>query len=619
MSSLSRRTLLAGAAGLAAGPALLRSAASAAPEAAPEAAATEAAAEAAAPGTAAPAQAFVDSYRTNVTANLTAETNAAVRILSGFSRVWATGAAWNTGTVLDRAFLRANVRYVAEVTRRRTDAEAAKAFIVDRQHQSYSVIAGLGPLADLYKAGALAVTGITSAPATTPATTVSDAVPAGAPAGSALGAGSPTSPLGKVATLVSTLRGSYSSGNPAKFAFQYPRPWRLAEDSSVTPTGAVDEFGFPVYDSAVVVVPALLRQRGTNPAEDGGYVSGHTNALFLAALAYAYAIPERFQELITTAYDLAHTRIVAGMHSPADVIGGRILATALAAAILRDPATATLKAEARAQARDYFQAQIKSQDLVAYAHRPAERRANAALVRHKHTYDLPAHGKRVPVTVPAGAEVLLETRQPYLDDAQRREVLRTTGLTSGHPILDGPEQWGRLNLFAAADGYGAFDATVAVTLDAARGGFHAADAWRNDIGGRGGLVKLGSGALELSGDNGFRGGVTLARGTLTAGSPTALGEGDVTVTGGTLDLAVDGVRIRGGFRQTGGVLAVTVDPKGKVPLTVGGDATIGGNATVRVAVTRPAKGVTVPVLRARHLRGRFAKVEVTTRVCAPSW
>ncbi|BCJ40656.1 phosphoesterase [Actinoplanes ianthinogenes] len=589
MPSLSRRTVLrASAAGLFAGPILD-----------------------ATPANAATGPNFVDDYRTNVTANLTAETNAAVRILSGFATTWATGTAWNTGTVLDRAFLRANVRYVVKVTTHRTDAEAAKAFLVDRRHQSYSVIAGLGPLAELYKAGALAVTGITTAPATTPATTVSDAVPAGAPAGAALGAGSTTSALGKVATLVSTLRGNYSSGNPAKLSFQYPRPWRMAEDSSVTPTGAVDAFGFPVYDSGVVVAPALLRQRGTDPAEDGGYVSGHTNALFLAALAYAYAVPERFQELVTTAYDLAHTRIVAGMHSPADVLGGRVLATALAAAILRDPANATIKAEARAQALAYFQSAVG--DVRKYAHDPAERTANLAIVRHKHTYDLPAHGKRVPVTVPVGAEVLLETRLPYLDAAQRREVLRTTGLTSGHPILDGPEQWGRLDLFAAADGYGAFDRTVAVTLDAAQGGFHAADAWRNDIGGRGGLVKLGSGALELSGDNSFRGGVTLAQGTLTAASHTALGEGDVTVTGGTLNLAVDGVRVRGGFRQSAGVLAVTLDPKGKTPLTVADDATLGAHVTLRVAVTRAApRGATVPVLRARRLRGRFATVEVTT-------
>src|SRR6266540_6373967 len=132
---------------------------------------------------------FVDSYQTNVLANQTPETNAAVRILTGMQRVWKTGSTWNGGIPLMPELLRANVSCCEQVTAARTEAQAKEAFIYDRQHQSYAMIGGLGPLADLYKAGAKAVTGITSAPDGTPATTISDAVPAGAPAGSALGAG----------------------------------------------------------------------------------------------------------------------------------------------------------------------------------------------------------------------------------------------------------------------------------------------------------------------------------------------------------------------------------------------------------------------------------------------
>jgi autotransporter-associated beta strand protein len=553
--------------------------------------------------------AFVDSYKTNVTANLTAETNAAVRILSGFQKVWSTGSAWNTGTVLDEAFLRANIRYVVTTTRNRTAAEAARSFVVDRQHQSYSVIAGLGPFADVYRAGSLAVTGITSAPEATPATTVSDAVPAGSPAGSTLGAGNPSSALGKVVTLVNTVRGNWSSGNPSKFAFQYPRPWRLDENSRVVPTGAVDEFGYPVYDSRVVVTPQLLRQRSTNPAEDGGYVSGHTNALYMAALAFAYAVPERFQELVATAYDLAHTRIVTGMHSPADVIGGRVLGTALTAAILGDPANAALKSEARAQALAYFRNAF-GPDLIAAARSGADRDTNLKIVKPKQSYGLPARRSPAPFVVPAGAEVLLETRLPYLDAAQRREVLRTTGLPAGNPILDGPEQWGRLDLFTAADGYGAFDTTVAVALDAAAGGFAAADTWRNDIDGRGGLIKLGTGTLTLTGDNAYRGGTTIAEGTLVAADKKALGNGDVTVSGGTLRLTAPKVHVSGSARIGSGVLAVAVRPHGAAPLTVGDDVVIGAGAVLEVAVTKGAP--VVPVLKARRVRGRFAGVVVTT-------
>ncbi|NUO45581.1 MAG: phosphoesterase, partial [Streptomyces sp.] len=134
------------------------------------------------------ALAFVDDYRTNVVANQTPETNAVIRALGGFAEIWKTGGAWNTGTPLLPEILRANMRYCARLTRARTEAQAKEAFVYDRQHQSYAMIGALGPLADLYKSGAKAVTSITSAPDTTPATTISDAVPADAPAGSALGA-----------------------------------------------------------------------------------------------------------------------------------------------------------------------------------------------------------------------------------------------------------------------------------------------------------------------------------------------------------------------------------------------------------------------------------------------
>lgn len=51
--------------------------------------------------------------------------------------------------------------------------------------------------------------------------------------------------------------------------------------------------------------------------------------------------------------------------------------------------------------------------------------------------------------------MLLETRQPYLNAEQRRVVLKTTAIASGYPAMDDAEGFGRLNLFAAADGFGA--------------------------------------------------------------------------------------------------------------------------------------------------------------------
>ncbi|MBR7518477.1 autotransporter-associated beta strand repeat-containing protein, partial [Mycobacterium tuberculosis] len=83
--------------------------------------------------------------------------------------------------------------------------------------------------------------------------------------------------------------------------------------------------------------------------------------------------------------------------------------------------------------------------------------------------------------------------------------------------------WGRLDLFAAADGYGALDGAVVVTMDAAAGGFSARDTWRNAIAGAGQLVKRGSGELRLAAANRWTGGTRLEGGTLTALSGSALG------------------------------------------------------------------------------------------------
>ncbi|MGA5895477.1 phosphatase PAP2 family protein [Streptomyces venetus] len=570
-------------------------------------------------GATAPA-AFVDDYRTNVLTNLTPETNAVVRILGGMAEVWKTGAAWNTGTPLSPEVLRANMRYCARVTGARTEAQAREAFVYDRQHQSYAMIAGLGPLSDLYKAGAKAVTSITAAPDTTPPTTISDSVPADAPAGSALGAGSHTSDLGQVAKLVDTVRGPFASGNPGKYAFQYPRPWRMNEDSEVVDTGRTDELGYPVYDSEVIVVKQLLRQRSTSPVDDGGFPSGHTNAFHLAGLALAYAVPERFQELVTRAFELSHTRIMSGMHSTVDVIGGRIMATALTAATLADPANAELKAAARAQALAYFTQRTgtTANTLYDFAHSDAgdayaDREANARAVAPKLTYVLPRRGRKDPLTVPKGAEVLLETRLPYLSAAQRREVLRTTALPSGYVLLDGFEQWGRLNLFAAADGYGAFDQDVTVTLDAAAGGFHAADSWRHDIEGEGGLTKRGTGTLTLTGHNRYHGGTVVADGTLVAASANALGEGDVRVTGGTLR-ADKALRVRGAFVQEGeSTLELLLRASHGPALTVGRRVLLGRGSVLALrldAQRPPTAGTILPVLSAPALRGRFDRVEL---------
>ncbi len=198
---------------------------------------------------------------------------------------------------------------------------------------------------------------------------------------------------------------------------------------------------------------------------------------------------------------------------------------------------------------------------------------------------------------------------------QRREVLRTTALPSGYVLLDGFEQWGRLNLFVAADGYGAFDSDVTVTLDAAAGGFGAADSWRNDIRGEGGLTKRGTGTLTLAGHNRYRGGTVVEAGVLVAGSANALGQGGVRVKGGTLR-ADKVLRVRGSYVQDGdSTLRLRLRKNHGPALEVSRRVVLGRGSVLSLrldAQRPPVAGSTVPVISAPQLCGQFDRIELNS-------
>ncbi len=512
---------------------------------------------------------YVDAYTTNTSDNKTPETNAAIGLLSPMLSYWTPEvpptAAFDAkgkflpesvGTITNHTVLDANIAAAAQITQTRTPAQAQAAYLYDRRNQNYSAVQGLGPWADAFRAG------------TNAGTTIADEVPADATSvkyddkGNASGSwADENSTFGSMVALVDLFRSSSASTNPSKAYYNYARPFRWSSDVQVLPA----------------LVPA--KQPDANALTDGGYPSGHTNAAYLASLALAYAAPERFQALLTSASEIGNSRIVAGMHSLGDVIGGRIMSSAVAAAVLNDPKNATQLAEARTAAETLLAAPGAGAD--AYA----DHAANAKLYAARLTYGLPRVGDTTrPVTVPKGAEVLLASRLPYLTAEQRRWVLQTTGLGSGYALLDDAEGWGRLNLFAAADGYGAFTTDVSVDMDAAQGGFSAADAWRNDITGSGSLTKSGTGALTLTGDNSYTGGTTVNGGTLTAASADALGAGSVSVAAGTLaDTSSTPVRIGGDLTlSAASTVALTVDSPAPA-LVVGGTASVAGAAKISFA------------------------------------
>jgi autotransporter-associated beta strand protein len=539
------------------------------------------------------ATAFVDQYKNNISANTTTATNPVLALLSGFNQLWTPGATWDTGvaTTVGTPILANNIQQVIDITTQRTSAQADAAYYDDRRNQNYSVLEGLGPLTSTYLTGSGATTTITSVP--------TDTTQVDNDAGT--GAGSATGSLGSVVSLVGVLRGSYSSTTPPKTFFSYPRPWRQS--------------------ASVIVVPALLSARSSTPATDGGFPSGHTNAAYLAALSVAYAVPERYQAMLARASELGNNRIVAGMHSPFDVIGGRVMATALAAAILNDASNATAKSAAYTQAHSYLTAQTSTStadnSFYALAHSgtvATDRYDDVAtfgpLFAQRLTYGFTKIGTTgVDATVPKGAEVLLETRLPYLSAEQRRVVLRTTAVDSGYPVLDDAEGWGRLNLYAAADGYGVFKGNVVVAMDGSQGGYALADTWRNDISGAGRLVKQGSGALTLAGANTWSGGTLVEAGTLLAASAKAMGTGDVYVSGGNFANTA-ALGIGGNFTQlAAGQSTLTLGANGAGAVTAVKTVTAGGTLTVKLqSGYTPVSGSTITLLSGATRQGTFDKV-----------
>ncbi|WP_426315403.1 autotransporter domain-containing protein [Methylobacterium fujisawaense] len=507
-----------------------------------------------------------------------------VDILSGFGRIWIPGRTYDTGspTALGAPLLLRNIQIVAERARERTLAQEVAAYYDDRRNQSYSVIDGLGPLTQAYLAGSGATTTIPAFDATTSRVQYVD---------QGTGAGVTTSPLGKVVQLVNVFR-TNASTSPAKDAYSYPRPWRQSLNG--------ESLGF-------VVPPSLVPEKSPTPATDGGFPSGHTNAAYLSALALAYAVPQRFQELLTRASELGDNRIEAGMHSPTDVIGGRVLATYFAIRALNDPANATLLADAVAQAQSYL-SQACGGPVERCAHaavdpatdRFSDSARNKAAYTARLTYGLPSVGPtNLPPVVPTGAEALLATRFPYLTAAQRRDVIATTELPSGG-FLDNGLGYDRINLFAAADGYGAFNGPVSVTLDAAKGGFSAYDVWRNDIGGAGSLEKLGSGTLVLAGANTYAGGTTIGGGTLV-GHAGAFGTGAIVDNAAlVVDQSVDGT-LPNAISGSG-----TLTKTNSGTLTLTGLSTLSGATTVqagRLAVNGSLANSVVSVLPGAELGG----------------
>lgn len=526
----------------------------------------------------------------------------AVRLLSPVIAAWQ-----------QPAFLSANLQEAISINNNSDAAERSQSVLDSRftLADGSAVADGLGPrLAGIYQ----------------------NAVDAGAPALSADGN-----------IIAAFIQANGTATNDASFAKIHFNNVAIA----TTGSNAVDLRPFQTAAGEIVnFAPDLTAPVTNNPA----FPSGHATFAYTQALLFAVMVPERYQPLVTRASEFANGRMVIGAHDPLDTIGGRILATYDVVQLLNNNPLylgqnvsllgggstttstdyASLFGSATTDLRNLLQQGCGSDIASCAAADSSDRFANPQLDRAAYTqrltYGLPLSGPSdLPPVVPAGAEVLLKTRFPYLDEGQRRDVLATTELPSGVPLDDG-SGWARLNLYTAATGYGAFNSNVTVTMNAALGGYNASDSWNNDISGSGGLTLDGSGTLTLSGADTFTGPTVINGGTLvitgSTASATTVNPGGSLSGSGRINAALinygtvapgnpASVLSVGTFTQgENGVLDIRLDHGRQSRLSVDGTATLAG--TLRISPVNgfvPNLGDSFVVIEAGQRSGLFGAVD----------
>ena len=393
-----------------------------------------------------------------------------------------------------------------------------------------------------------------------------------------------------------------------------PPPYQVSAAIQNNPFTAANSSAFAAQNQQTQG-SLMVNWQGLVPGTDSmiaDFPSAHTMLATFDAITAAILAPGYYQQLARSVEDFAYDLNVFGVHYPLDVIGGRILGTYVLAQTLSGnplyPSAIPINLASLSQAMQaYFGGGGSSPYATACGGNVAACVAGAAIpsaakfgqqiraYTNDLTYGLPSVGDTtLPPAVPPGASVLIATRFPYMNTAQLNQVLATTELPSGVPLDDGTG-WARLNLYAAASGYGAFPTNVTVNMNAAAGGLNAFDIWSNSISGPGGLTLQGSGTLILAGNNSYTGDTIVQGGTLAVTGSVA---GNVAVWSGA-SFAGNGV-IGGSLAfLAGSTFQAAVGPSGANLIQVGGAATLsGGTLAVASVGDPPALGSAWPVLTA---------------------
>lgn len=271
------------------------------------------------------------------------------------------------------------------------------------------------------------------------------------------------------------------------------QPWADADGNLLVDqlTDTTDSTG--EYTSATVGLSGgyagLCNGSGSNPGPSYSFPSGHTTSAYQAAITLATLVPELGPELLARASEHGNNRLVVGVHSPLDVIGGRMLGEASVAARWSQPDyVRTYLAPAAIELRTYLEKQCGATIAACLARGTAyhddpydgrvmpggtaqivtDRKSAVATYRERMTYAFAPSGTTgLAMTVPPGAENLLLTTYPTLTATQRQSVLAQTSIDSGYPLdltERGDAAWQRLDLAAAMSASVQINADGSVTV-----------------------------------------------------------------------------------------------------------------------------------------------------------